>query len=55
MLREKERYVRNFIGFLDVWMAWLSYHITLSVLYNELTFVVSKDLLLSNIFIFVIW
>ena len=55
MIREKERYIRNFIGFLDVWMAWLAYHLTLSVLYNELAFVVNKDLLLTNIFIFIIW
>lgn len=55
MLKEKEGYIRNFMGFLDVWMAWLAYHITLSVLYSGLAFVVNKDLLITNIFIFIVW
>lgn len=55
MLKEKEGYVRNFMGFLDVWMAWLAYHITLSVLYSELAFIVNKDILVTNIFIFFVW
>ena len=55
MLKEKEGYIRNFMGFLDVWMTWLAYHITLSVLYSGLAFVVNKDLLITNIFIFIVW
>lgn len=55
MLKEKEGYVRNFMSFLDVWMAWMAYHISLSVLYKELAFIVNKDILITNIIILVIW
>lgn len=55
MLKEKESYIKNFMGFLDVWMAWMSFHITMSVIYNRMVFFVSTDILLTNIFILLIW
>ncbi len=55
MLKERESYVKNFMGFLDVWMAWMAFHITLSAIYNRIVFFVNTDVLLSNVFILLIW
>ena len=55
MLKEKENYVKNFMGFLDVWMAWLAYHIALSAMYGTMVFIMNTDILITNLFILIVW
>ncbi len=55
MLREKEKVVNNFLAFVEVAIAWLSFNIAMFLFLGNFSFVKNKDSIIIHLIIGVVW
>ena len=55
MLREKENVVNNFLAFVEVAMAWLSFNLSLFLYFGDFAFIRYKDSIILHLIIAFVW